>query len=300
MIKIGFIGLGTMGGPMAGNIVKGGYDVKGFDINPTLVKNHIKNNGIAANSAAEAAINSDILFTMLPNAEHVKSSLFDKNGAVEKLKKGSIVIDMSTIHPFETDSIREKLKTHGISMIDCPIGRTSVEAKIGKSLLMVGGDKNDIETVKPVLDLIGDTLKDCGGPGMGSRMKIVNNYMTTVLNVLSGEALTLARAVGLEQSTCIDVLSGTAAVKSHLTTTYPSKVLNNDVSPAFMIHLALKDLGIAVDLGEKVNAPLDLGKASVNTYQSSINEGRSNQDWTSVFLNLQNRAGLSLPEDVKE
>ena len=83
---------------------------------------------------------------------------------------------MSTIHPFETDSIREKLKTHGISMIDCPIGRTSVEAKIGKSLLMVGGDKNDIETVKPVLDLIGDTLKDCGGPGMGSRMKIVNNY----------------------------------------------------------------------------------------------------------------------------
>ena len=79
MTKIGFIGLGTMGGPMAGNIVKGGYDVKGFDINPNLVENHINNNGIAANSAAEAAINSDILFTMLPNAEHVRNSLFDKN-----------------------------------------------------------------------------------------------------------------------------------------------------------------------------------------------------------------------------
>ena len=94
MTKIGFIGLGTMGGPMAANIIKGGYDVKGFDINPKLMENHTKNNGTAAGSASEAAINSDILFTMLPNAEHVKSSLFDKNGAVENLKKGSIVIDV--------------------------------------------------------------------------------------------------------------------------------------------------------------------------------------------------------------
>ena len=248
MTSVGFIGLGTMGGPMALNIVKGGYKVKGFDIDEKLVENHSKNNGIVAKSASEAAIDTDILFTMLPNSEHVKSALFDENGAIENLKKGSIVIDMSTIHPNETDGIREKLKTKGIAMIDAPIGRTSVEAILGKSLLMLGGEKNDIEKATPVLNQIGDTLIDCGGPGMGSRMKIVNNYMTTVLNVLSGEVLTLARAVGLKQSTCIDVLSGTPAVKSHIKTTYPVKVLNNDVSPAFMVNLALKDLGIAVNL----------------------------------------------------
>jgi 4-hydroxybutyrate dehydrogenase/sulfolactaldehyde 3-reductase len=165
---------------------------------------------------------------------------------------------------------------------------------------MLGGEKNDIIKATPILNLIGDTLKDCGGPGMGSRMKIVNNYMTTVLNVLSGEALTLARAVGLDQETCIDVLSGTAAVKSHLTTTYPTKVLNNDVTPAFMVKLALKDLGIAVDLGKKVNTDLDLGRASIETYKHAIKEGREEQDWTSIFLSLQNRAGLSLPDSIKK
>ena len=300
MTKIGFIGLGTMGGPMALNIIKGGHQVRGFDINQTSLKSHLENGGINASSPSEAAEDCEFLFTMLPNSQHVKEAIFEKNGAIESLKKGSIVIDMSTIHPFETDEIREKLKDHGVSMIDCPIGRTSVEARLGKSLLMVGGEQGDIKKATPILNLIGDTLKDCGGPGMGSRMKIVNNYMTTVLNVLSGEALTLARSVGLDQTKCIDVLSGTAAVKSHLTTTYPTKVLKNDVSPAFMVELALKDLGIAVNLGDKVNVPLELGKASVSTYESAIEEGRGKQDWTSVFLNLQNRAGLSLPKNIKE
>ena len=148
MTSIGFIGLGTMGGPMALNIVKGGYKVKGFDIDETLVKYHSKNNGIVAKTASEAALDTDILFTMLPNSDHVKSALFDENGAIENLKNGSIVIDMSTINPIETDGIREKLKEKGISMIDAPIGRTSVEARIGKSLLMLGGEKNDIENCK--------------------------------------------------------------------------------------------------------------------------------------------------------
>ena len=122
MTSIGFIGLGTMGGPMALNIVKGGYKVKGFDIDETLVKYHSENSGIVAKTASEAALDTDILFTMLPNSDHVKSALFDKNGAIESLKKGSIVIDMSTINPIETDGIREKLKEKGISMIDAPIG----------------------------------------------------------------------------------------------------------------------------------------------------------------------------------
>ena len=300
MAKIGFIGLGTMGCPMAFNLIKGGHQVSGFDINAKSLKLHSENGGISAKSPSQAAEDCEFLFTMLPNSEHVKSALFDSKGAIESMNKDAIIIDMSTINPLETDNIREKLKQNRIAMIDCPIGRTSVEAILGKSLLMVGGEKKDIEKATPVLNCIGDTIADCGGPGMGSRMKIVNNYMTTVLNVLSGEALTLARSVGLNQDKCLEVLSGTAAIKSHLATTYPLKVLNNDVSPAFMIDLALKDLGIAVNLGDEVKVPLDLGKASIGTYEAAIEQGRGKQDWTSIFLSLQARAGLTLPKNIKE
>ena len=103
MTSIGFIGLGTMGGPMALNIVKGGYKVKGFDIDETLVKYHSKNNGIVAKTASEAAIDTDILFTMLPNSDHVKSALFDKNGAIESLKKGRESCFFLKIVPFKVD-----------------------------------------------------------------------------------------------------------------------------------------------------------------------------------------------------
>ena len=110
MTKIGFIGLGTMGGPMASNIIKGGHQVRGFDINQTSIKSHIENGGTNASSPSEAAEDCEFLFTMLPNSQHVKEAIFEKNGAIESLRKGSIVIDMSTIHPFETDGIREMLK----------------------------------------------------------------------------------------------------------------------------------------------------------------------------------------------
>ena len=295
MTQIGFIGLGTMGGPMAANLVKGGHIVKGFDISLSSVETFVANGGVAADTSADAAESVEFVFTMLPNSEHVKSALFDENGALSTMNKNTIYIDMSTIHPFETDTIREKLDGHGIKMIDAPIGRTSEEAANGKSLLMVGGNKTEIEATLPLFELMGDTIIDCGGPGAGARMKIVNNYMTTVLNVLTAEGLTLARTVGLDQDICIEVLKGTPAGRSHLSTTYPARVFKNDLTPAFMIDLADKDLGIALDLASKVNAPSELGGAAKSTYLAAKEEGRGEQDWTAIFSSLQNRAGLSLP-----
>ena len=121
--------------------------------------------------------------------------------------------------------------------------------------------------------------------------------MTTVLNVLTAEGLTLARSVGLDQNVCIDVLSGTPAGRGHLSTTYPARVLQNNLMPAFMIDLADKDLGIALELAAKVNAPSELGAAAKGTYKTAKAEGRGKQDWTAIFSSLQNRAGLSLPPE---
>ena len=286
MTDIGFIGLGTMGGPMATNLVKGGFRVKGFDIETKLINNFVAQGGIRANNCAEASENVEFLFTMLPMHDHVNKALFDQNGAVETLKKGAILIDMSTINPIESDKIRDLLGKKDIRMIDAPIGRTSKEAKEGKSLLMVGASKQDLDSVRPLFDILGDTIIDCGGPGTGARMKIINNYMTTILNVLSAEALTLAKSLGIKTDTCLSVLNQTPAGKGHLSTTYPVKVLKGDISPAFMIDLALKDLRIGNSLAKELDLPLSLGEIATETYVTAQNQGRGKQDWTAIYESL--------------
>lgn len=293
MAKIGFIGLGTMGGPMAQNLVKGGHEVSGFDIDKDLVNNHVKAGGLMAGSSAEAAAENEFVFTMLPTHQHLHDVIFGKHGAATHLSKGSILIDMSTVHPFESDKIREKLLDKSVIMIDAPIGRTSKEAAEGKSLLMVGANKLELEKTLPLFNLLGDTIIDCGGPGTGARMKIINNYMTTILNVLSAEALTLASSLGIETDTCLSVLNQTPAGRGHLSTTYPAKVLRGDISPAFMIDLALKDLKIGNELAEQLNIPLSLGVIAKEAYLTAQEEGRGKQDWTAIYQSLLERAKIT-------
>ena len=151
MAKIGFIGLGTMGLCMARNLIRKGHQVIGFDFSKVVMDVHVNNGGYTAISAAEAAVEADFVITMLPNGDAVKEAALDQNGAVEKLSKDSLFVDMSTIHPLETDQIRKGLGAMGISMVDAPVGRTSVEAEKGESLFMVGAEKRDFQSVQPIL-----------------------------------------------------------------------------------------------------------------------------------------------------
>ena len=292
MAQIGFVGLGTMGLPMARNLIHGGHDVTGFDLNEEALDRHLENNGRVAKSAAEAASGADVVFTMVPNSTHVRAALFDDDGILQGMDKGALLIEMSTIHPLETDAIRAALATHQITMIDAPVGRTSMHAELGQSLVMVGGEADDIERARPFLACLGDTIIDCGGPGMGSRMKIINNFMSISLNALTAEALTLAESIGLDVDLAIDVMAGTAAGQGHMTTTYPAKVLKGDLSPAFMLGLAHKDLGLALDLAAKMHVPLPLGAAAREMYNIAWAEGRDREDWTALYETIRALARL--------
>ncbi len=288
-MDIGFIGLGTMGLSMARNLVAGGHRVVGYDVSQSAIDSLVADGGHAADSAEATARGAEIVVTMLPNGSIVEDALL--GAAAAALKPGAVVIDMSTIHPLETDRIRARLGELSIAMVDAPLGRTAAEAKTGKSLIMAGGLPEHLEQCGPIFDCIGDTVVDCGGPGMGSRMKIVNNFMTTTLNVLTAETLSLAESVGLNVDTAIEVMSGTPAGRSHMLTTYPAKVLNDDLSPAFMIDLARKDLDIAIDLAAKQKTPLTIGSAAMNTYNAAQADGRGAQDWTAVLDMLRKTRG---------
>ena len=162
MHHIGFIGLGTMGAPMARNLLKAGFALRVFDIEPKAVESLVSAGATAATSAADAARGADRVITMLPNGEHVAEAVFGKGGAAETLKQGSLFIDMSTIAPSVTDRIAGKMTARGIAMLDAPVGRSSQHAVEGKLLLMVGGAEADVERARPVLEKLGDTIVHWG------------------------------------------------------------------------------------------------------------------------------------------
>ena len=289
MAKIGFIGLGAMGLCMARNLISNGHKVIGFDFSKVAMDAHVENGGEIAISAAEASAEANFAITMLPNGDAVKQAVLGPSGVAGKLPKESLFIDMSTIHPLETDKIRQDLLDQGIAMVDAPVGRTSVEAELGKSLFMVGAEKCDFDAVQPILACMGDTFIDCGGPGTGSRMKIVNNLMTTSLNVLTAQVLTFSAATGLNQNVALEVMGGTAAGRGHMSTTYPSKVLRGDLEPAFMIDLAKKDLDIAIKFSETLGVPISMAIQAEKIYTDAQADGRGRQDWTAIFDMLQKK-----------
>ncbi|SFU14759.1 4-hydroxybutyrate dehydrogenase / sulfolactaldehyde 3-reductase [Pseudovibrio denitrificans] len=292
MATVGFIGLGQMGQPMATNLAKGGHTLRVHDVSAEAVASMVANGAVAASSPAEAAGGADFVVTMLPNGALVRETLMGENGVATTLSKDALVIDMSTVHPLETDAMIADMAKLGFSMMEAPVGRTSDHAIAGTLLVLAGGTKEQIAKAQPLFDLMGSDTVDAGGPGKGIRVKIINNYMSIALNTLSAEAVALSEAIGLEFDAAMSVMSGTPAGKGHFTTTWPNKVLAGDLSPAFMIDHAHKDLGIALDLANQVGVPMPMGAASRETYNIARSAGRGRQDWSAVLEQLRALSGL--------
>ena len=292
MSTIGFVGLGVMGAPMARNLMRGGHTVRGYDVSPAVMDGIAADGAARAGSAEEAAEGADVVITMLPTGLHVMDAVFGVSGVCEGVDRGALFIDMSTVLPMETDEIGQRLREHDIAMVDAPVGRSSQHAVDGKLLSMVGGEAGDVERARSVLRLLGDTIIHCGALGMGSRMKVVNNFMAIAINAVTAEALTLAEASGLERDVVLDVLRRTTAGQGHLNTTYPAKVLKGDTSPGFMIDLAQKDLGLALKLAESLSTPVTVGAAAQELYAQAQERGDGRKDWTVLYSTVRSLAGL--------
>lgn len=291
MTTIAFLGLGQMGSPMANNLLQKGHALRVFDVNQQAVKTLVQKGAIAAGTPAEAAQGAEFVITMLPNGDIVRQVLIGESGVCESVSHDALVIDMSTIHPLQTDAFLDAMKEKGISMMDAPVGRTSVNAIDGTLLILAGGTSDQVERARPILLCMGSEMIEAGGPGMGIRVKLINNYMSIALNALSAEAAVLCESLGLSLDVAIKVMSGTAAGKGHFTTTWPGKVLKGDLSPAFMVDLALKDLRIAVDVAGQTGAPLSMGIAAETYYASASENGRGRQDWSALLSQVRQQAG---------
>lgn len=292
MSTVAFIGLGIMGEPMARNLLKGGHIVRAFDVRTSAMEAISSKGAVTATSPAEAAVDAEFIFTMLPSGKEVNQAVFGENGFAQSMTENSLFIDTSTILPADTDEISAKLAAKGLKMMDAPVGRLAQNAIEGTLLFMVGGLESDLENVRPLLNLLGDEIVHCGAVGMGARMKIVNNYQSTALNILTAETLTLAKASGLDVNLAVEVMRETTAGRGHMNATYPNQVLSGNIEPGFMIDLAHKDLGLALETTAALRAPAFLGAAARQAYSIAQSNGQGRKDWTSVYLTLQQLAGM--------
>ncbi|MFA3778435.1 sulfolactaldehyde 3-reductase [Yersinia sp. 1652 StPb PI] len=296
MAQVAFIGLGQMGSPMARNLIKHGHQLHVFDTNPGAVAVLAALGATPCGNAGQAAKGAEFVITMLPNGELVHDVLFGNDGVCSRLSPDALVIDMSTIHPLQTDRLAQQMQAKGYGFMDAPVGRTSDHAQAGTLLILAGGTQAQVERATPLLMAMGSELINAGGPGMGIRVKLINNYMSIALNALSAEAAVLCEALGLSFDVALQVMSGTPAGKGHFTTTWPNKVLKGDLTPAFMIDLAHKDLGIALDVANQLHVTMPMGAASREVYSQARACGRGRQDWSAILQQVRSQSGLPTTE----
>ncbi len=290
MSTVGFIGVGVMGMPMALNLIGNGHRVRAFDISGAALEAIRRQGAETATSPRHAAEGADYVITMLPTGQHVADAVLGPDGAAEALSDDALLIEMSTGLPRDFDALAERLRSDGKRAIDAPVGRTSQEAEEGTLLIMVGGETGDVKWAHPILACLGDTIIHCGPAGAGIRTKLVNNYLSIVSNVVVAEALAIAEGAGLDRDTVIEVLMGTTAGRGHLGTTYPVKVLAGNLEPGFMVDLARKDLGLALQMSADHSSPSVMGACALPVYDHAHHQGMGRLDWTAIYSMMRSRA----------
>jgi 4-hydroxybutyrate dehydrogenase/sulfolactaldehyde 3-reductase len=293
--RIGFIGLGNMGRPMASNLVRKGFPLTVFDVNPAPVRQLEQLGATAVADCAAVAGASDLVITMLPNSASVEDVLLGTGGVLARLRAGSAVMDMSTIDPELTDHLASAAADKGIAFVDAPVGRLASHAERGESLFMVGATAEAFERVRPLLDAMGTTIHHCGGAGAGIRTKLVNNYLAIVSCAFNAEALALSQRFGLSLDKTLDVVHGTTATNGQLKIAWASKVLKGDTEPGFTIDLAHKDLTLIVDAANAVKVPMPIGAAARESFSAARTQGQGARDFSAMVDVLCDFAHISRP-----
>ena len=282
--SIAFIGLGAMGGPMAQNIIRKGSKVSVYDVVTKKMDPVVKVGGTPGKSLKDTIKNAQIIITMLPSTDNVKSVITDTEGVLSIAKPNTIILDMSTIAPTGTDEVYRKCKEKNVTFIDAPVGRLVSHAISGDSLFMVGCDNEDaFKKIEPLLNAMGTTIIRCGKVGSGIRAKVVNNFQILSIAQITAEALTLAQKIGLDLDTFKKVNAGTTANNGQFHINFLSKVLQNDIEPGFTIDLAHKDMGLAIETANSFRVGLPVGSSVQAVYGQARSGKFAKKDFSALL-----------------
>ncbi len=254
MSKIGFVGLGIMGTPMAGHLIKGGHELFVFSI-PRIPKETIAAGAKACASSKEVAQKADIIFIMVPDTPHVAAALFDAEGVAAGLSKGKIVVDMSSISPIETKEFAKRIGKLGCEYLDAPVSGGQVGAVAASLTIMVGGKKKVFDKVKPLFELMGKNITLVGGTGDGQTAKVANQIIVALTIEAVGEALLFASKAGADPAKVRQALMGGFAA-SRILEVHGERMIKRTFNPGFRVELHQKDLNLALSAGKALGVAL--------------------------------------------
>lgn len=290
-MRVGFVGLGTMGGAMAANAARAGFEVSAWNRTPGRAGGLEELGVKLRESPAAVAAASDVVITIVSDTPDVEAVLFGVGGVAEGAKAGTLVIDMSTISPSATRQYAEHLAANGIGMLDAPVSGGSEGAKKGTLSIFIGGDAEDLERARPVLQSLGTTITHVGPIGSGQAVKAVNQVILAGTYVGVAEGIVLAMKAGLDVEQTVAALSGGAA-QSWVLTNRSGRMLANDYPLGFKVALHRKDLGIALSMARELGASLPISALIEAIEAGLIGQGHADDDMSAVARSIRALSGL--------
>lgn len=289
---IAFTGLGTMGKPMATNLIKAGYQLSVFDVDRARVDELAQLGAEPADSAAEASAEADVAITMVPSSPDVEAAVLGATGVFEGLRSGGTLIEMSTIDPRVTRKVGQAATERGINMLDAPVSGSLPRALDGTLTIMVGGSEDVFKACLPILEAMGKSIFHVGPLGMGETVKLCNNLMAAIHQITISEAFAIGIAAGADPRVLHQVITNSSGDCSGLRTRPPYSGLvgaapvDSAWAPGFKVDLMLKDVGLVVDLAEGVGVQTRLGALATEIYGAAARAGLGQKDYSAIDLVL--------------
>nr|WP_256988939.1 2-hydroxy-3-oxopropionate reductase [Bacillus sp. EB106-08-02-XG196] len=290
-MKIGLIGLGIMGKPMAKNMIRGGYtNLMVSDLHESSVKELVEFGAIAGTNA-EIGISCDIVITMLPNSPHVKAVMLGENGVASYMKAGQVLIDMSSINPVASKEIAAELAKKGVEMLDAPVSGGEPKAIDGTLSIMVGGKQEIFDKCKGLLETMGTSVVRCGEIGAGNTTKLANQIIVACNIQALAEALTMAQKAGVDPQLVFEAIKGGLAGSTVMNAKAPMMIAGND-EPGFKIDLHIKDLNNALDCAHAVGAVVPMTAGVQEVLQYLHHSGHGHNDHSAIAKYYENLTGI--------
>ncbi len=295
--KVGFIGLGIMGGPMAQNLMEDGYELVLYNRTPEKAEEIAGDGATVVESPREVAESCDVVVLMLPDSPQVEEIVEGEDGVLEGLKEGALIVDMSTISPVVTRELAEKIEERGASMLDAPVSGGEPGAQQGTLAIMAGGSEEDFERARPLLEVMGDAITHVGPTGAGQTAKAANQIVVAVTLEGISEALVLASKAGVAPEKILEAISGGLA-GSNVMEAKKENFLEHDFEPGFRVDLHHKDLGIALAAGREYGVSLPVTAIVDQMLESLKTKGRGDRDHSAILTLIEDQAQHELGDGV--